>query len=158
MKRTHEHSSIVEDLRIEFRQNISGDSRYCHLSGFTWLITTGSGLDVWIYWHPLVQSLLNTINLLPRTRSTLVLLSQFSYNFWTQLLNWTELTQRSHVSSLYNFEKNRIEITISNISSISMCLSVAVEMCLASRCLEMDVAAVLLWLHTSGVQASCHNM
>jgi hypothetical protein len=30
-----------------------------------------------------------TINLLPRNRSILVLLLQFSYNFWTQLLNST---------------------------------------------------------------------
>jgi hypothetical protein len=26
-----------------------------------------------------------------------------------------------------------------------------------SRCLAMDVSAVLLWLHTSAVQASCHT-
>jgi hypothetical protein len=24
---------------------------YCHLSGVSWLIITGSGLDDWIYWH-----------------------------------------------------------------------------------------------------------
>jgi hypothetical protein len=33
-----------------------------------------------------------------------------------------------------------------------------VETCLASRCLEMDVSAVLLWLHNCGVQVSCHNI
>jgi hypothetical protein len=53
-----------------------------------WLITTGSGMDDWIYWHRLVQPLLITINYnssnkwLPKTRSILVLvLSQFSFSF-----------------------------------------------------------------------------
>jgi hypothetical protein len=69
-----------------------------------------------------------------------------------QLLSWTtELTRRSHVSSFYNFGKNRIEITTSNSSSI-----IAAETCLASRCLVIDVSAVLLWVHACGVQASCH--
>jgi hypothetical protein len=27
-----------------------------------------------------------------------------------------------------------------------------------SRCLASDVSAVLFWLHTSGVQASCHSI
>jgi hypothetical protein len=36
-------------------------------------------------------------------------------------------------------------------------LPVAAETCLASRCLALDFSAVLLWLHTSGVQASCHT-
>jgi hypothetical protein len=30
---------------------------YCHVSGVPWLIITGFGLDDWIYWHLLVQSL-----------------------------------------------------------------------------------------------------
>jgi hypothetical protein len=59
---------------------------------------------------------------------------------------------------LYNFEKNRIEITTSNGSSIIACPLVAAEICLASRCLEMDVSAVLFWLHNSGLQASCHSI
>jgi hypothetical protein len=97
-----------------------------------------------------------TINLLLRTRSIVVLLSHFSYNFWTQLLNWTELTARSHVSSLYNFGKKEIDTTASNSSSIIVCLLVATDKCLLSRCLAMDVSAVLLWLHISGVQEPCH--
>jgi hypothetical protein len=32
------------------------------------------------------------------------------------------------------------------------------ETCLPNRCLAMDVSAVLLWLHISDVQASCHNI
>jgi hypothetical protein len=39
----------------------------------------------------------------------------------------TELTQLSHVSSLYNFGKDRIQITISKISSIIVCLFVSAE-------------------------------
>jgi hypothetical protein len=68
---------------------------------------------------------------------------------------WTE---RSHVSSLYNFGKNRIEITTSNSSSIILCLFVVAETCIENRCLAMDVSAVLLWLRTFGVQALCHNI
>jgi hypothetical protein len=77
---------------------------------------------------------------------------------------WRYSSRRSHMSSLYNFRKNRIEIATSNSASIIMCLFVvtslfvAAETSLASRCLPMDVSAVLLWLHTSGVQASCHNI
>jgi hypothetical protein len=37
-------------------------------------------------------------------------------------------------------------------------LSLTVETYLASRCLAMDVSAVLLWLHPSDAQASCHNI
>jgi hypothetical protein len=86
----------------------------------------------WIGWLDLLtplQSLLNTmnynntVNLLPRTRSILVLLSQISSNYRT------ELTESSHVSSLYNFGKEWIEITTSNSSSIIACSSVAAEMC-----------------------------
>jgi hypothetical protein len=36
--------------------------------------------------------------------------------------------------------------------------NVTSEMCLPNRCLAMDVSANLLWLHTSGVQASCRNI
>jgi hypothetical protein len=46
---------------------------YCHVSGVPWLITTGSGLDDWIYLRLLLQSLLITINYnqwLSKTRST----------------------------------------------------------------------------------------
>jgi hypothetical protein len=70
------------------------------------------------------------------------------------------------------------EITTSNRSCVIACLFVDTETCLATlpsntcpspvesitsriclpnRCLAMDVSAVLLWLHTSGVQSSCHN-
>jgi hypothetical protein len=69
-----------------------------------------------------------TVSLLPRTRSILVLLSQFS-----------ELYERSHVSSLYNFGKDRTEITTSNSSSIIVCLFVAAEKCLVIRYPATDV-------------------
>jgi hypothetical protein len=68
------------------------------------------------------------------------------------------MIERSHGFSLYNFGKDRTEITTSNSFSIIMCLSVAAKACLASRCLAIDVSAVLLWLHTSGLQVSCHNV
>jgi hypothetical protein len=68
------------------------------------------------------------------------------------------LTERSHVSFLYNFGKDRIEIATSKISPIVVCLFVAAETCLASRCLAMDVSAVLFWMHTSSIQTSCHNI
>jgi hypothetical protein len=61
------------------------------------------------------------------------------------------------VSSLHNSGEDWIEITTSNNSSIIVRLFVAAETCLASRCLAMDVSAVLLWLHTSGVKVSCNN-
>jgi hypothetical protein len=37
------------------------NSIYCHVSGAPWLIITGSGLDDWIYWQLLLQSLLITL-------------------------------------------------------------------------------------------------
>jgi hypothetical protein len=67
-------------------------------------------------------------------------------------------TQRSHLTFRYNFGENRIEATISNSPSITVFLSVAAGTCLASHCLAMDVSAALLWLFTSGAQASCHNI
>jgi hypothetical protein len=51
----------------------------------------------------------------------------------TQLLHCTE---RSHVSSSYSFGKDRIEVTTSKSSFNIVCLFVAVEMCLATRCLQ----------------------
>jgi hypothetical protein len=87
-----------------------------------------------------------TINLLPRTRSILILLFRFSHKFWTELRNSLE---RSHMTSLYNLGKDQIELTTTNSSSIIVYLFVAAETCLASRCLAMDV----LWLHTSCIQA-----
>jgi hypothetical protein len=43
-------------------------------------------------------------------------------------LNWTtELIERSHVPSFYNFGKDRIEISNSNSSSIVVCLFIAAE-------------------------------
>jgi hypothetical protein len=39
---------------------------------------------------------------------------------------------------------------------VSTSLLVAADACLASRCLAMDIFALLLQLHTFGVQASCH--
>jgi hypothetical protein len=50
---------------------------------------------------------------------------------------------RSHVSSLYNLEKDRIEITTPNSSSITVCFLVAVETCLATRYPATDVLLLL---------------
>jgi hypothetical protein len=52
----------------------------------------------------------------------------------------------------------RKRVLIYSNALVSTSLSVAAGTCLLSRYLTMDVSAVLLWLHTSGVQASCHNM
>jgi hypothetical protein len=118
-----------------------------------WLIITGSGLDDWIYWHLLVQSLVMTMNYnnshsifsrtllswLPRLAPILVLVLVLRLTYesltnlsWLTLHSWTlssttGLIQRSHVSSLYNFGKDRIEITTSNSSSIIVWLFVAAE-------------------------------
>jgi hypothetical protein len=83
------------------------------------------------------------------------------------------------MSSLYNLGTNRIEITISNSSPYCVLIhccgnvssdpipsngcpytvdSITSGTCLPNHCLAMDVFAVLLWLHTSDVQASCHNV
>jgi hypothetical protein len=82
-----------------------------------------------------------------------------------------------YVSSFYNLRKNLIQTTTSksscycvlirwgNVSSVPLpsngCPStidnVTSGTFLLNRCLAMDVSAVLLWLHTSGIQASCHN-
>jgi hypothetical protein len=91
----------------------------------------------------------HTFNLLPRT-------APFSFSCLSSF-TISKLTQRSHVSSLYNFGKNRINITIFNGSSTIVCLFVAAKT-YVSHCLAMDVSAVLLWLQTSGVQVSCHNI
>jgi hypothetical protein len=48
-------------------------------------------------------------------------------NFWTLLR--TKAIRINYVSSLYNSVTNRTEITISNSSSIFLCLSVAAETC-----------------------------
>jgi hypothetical protein len=82
------------------------------------------------------------------------------------------------MSPFYNFGASRIEITHCNSSSVILCLPDVAETCvnfvatlwflqaypllrmrvLASRCLAMDVSAVLLWLHGSGVHASYHSI
>jgi hypothetical protein len=68
------------------------------------------------------------------------------------------------------FCMNRIDITTSNSSSAILCVNFVAKIwllqtysllrirVLASRCLAMYLCVVLLWLHTSGVQASCRNM
>jgi hypothetical protein len=36
--------------------------KYCHVSGFTWRMITGSGLDDWIYWHLYITWFWTTAN------------------------------------------------------------------------------------------------
>jgi hypothetical protein len=49
-----------------FNQNIA----YCHVSGVPWRIITGSGLDDWIYWRLVLQSITTAHNeWLPKMRS-----------------------------------------------------------------------------------------
>jgi hypothetical protein len=102
------------------------------VSGVPWLTITGSGSDDWIYWRLLLQSLLITIKynssqsiycrgLAPFPFSRLNSVTTCEVNYCT------ELTQHSHVSSIYDLGKNRVEITTSNSSSIIMCLSVPAE-------------------------------
>jgi hypothetical protein len=79
-------------------------------------------------------------------------------------LTTSELSEHSHMASLYKFGKNRIEITTSNSSSIIVCLFVSAEtcwgpvtrqrissivntvisgMCLPNRCLTMVICVTL---------------
>jgi hypothetical protein len=111
------------------------------MSGVPWRIITGSVLDDWVYWRLLLQSLLQSIKT-AHNQSTAEdsFHSRSPVSILLQLLNsTTELTGRCHVSSLYNFGRNRIEITTSNGSSVIMCLSVAEKIYLESRCLAMDI-------------------
>jgi hypothetical protein len=76
-----------------------------------------------------------------RFKTSLFVFSYDSHGYgggtWPRL--HTGLTQRSHVSSLNNFGKDRIEITASKSSFIIMCLSVAAETCLVSRWLATEI-------------------
>jgi hypothetical protein len=69
-------------------------------------------------------------------------LAPFSFS-WLNSLTACEVTERSHVSSLYNFGKDRIEITTSKSSSIITCLHVAAETCLATRYPATDILLFL---------------
>jgi hypothetical protein len=60
---------------------------------------------------------------------------------WRSKLDW----QQTIFVVLYNLPARTIQKT-------------SIAQCLASLCLVMDVSAVLLWLHTSGVQAPCHSI
>jgi hypothetical protein len=121
---------------------------YYHVSGVPWLMITCSGLDDWICWSLILQSLLITINYNNSQSSYYWRFAPFSSSCLNSLttseLNyWTELSQRSHMSSLYNFGKNLIEFTTSTSSSIITCLSVAAETCLANRYPATDVLLLL---------------
>jgi hypothetical protein len=127
----------------------------------------------WVMNLPLLQlhySLVNPSQLNPQPSSTTELPSEFSSD-------WLTTDSVNYVSCLYNFRMNRIEITISNSSHcvlIRCCKnmfsnplpskrcpstvdSVTWVTCLPNRCLAMEISAVLLWLHTSGIQASCRS-
>jgi hypothetical protein len=115
--------------------------------------------------------LINTPQLNTQPNSTTELPSEFSSDcIMTDSI--------SYVSYLYNLGTNWIEITISNSSHYCVLLlfcgnlsgdplpnygcpstvdSITWGTCLLNRCLAIDVSAVLLWLYTSGVQASCPN-
>jgi hypothetical protein len=118
-----------------------------------WLDSVMPSFTVSLNYNQLQQL---TINLLPRTcpfsSSCLNSLTSFKLNYRT------EVTMCSHVYSLHNLEKNWTEIATFNSFSIIVPLFVAVETCLASHCLAIYISAVLLWLYTSGLQASCHSI
>jgi hypothetical protein len=141
-------------------------AKFVQLRMIGWLVNIGCVGDsvtnndgFWIAWLDLYTAsllpLLYTVNYNSSHSIYCRRLAPFS-SFCLSSLTTSELTQRSHVSSLYNLGKNRIEATTSNSSSVIVCLFVAAELCLASRCLEINVSAVLLWLHNSSVQASRH--
>jgi hypothetical protein len=98
---------------------------------------TSSGLDDWIYRRLLLQPITTAHN---KSTAEDSLHSRSPVAILLQLLNSAE---RSHVSSLYNFGKNRMEITTSNSSSIIVCLSVAVEKCLATLYRAMNVLHIV---------------
>jgi hypothetical protein len=125
----------------------------------------------WVCRLQLLLVLVNAVSFRSDSHGTRdhILLSQIRDFHFRRLLRLARLRWRcstppplqqriNYLSSLYNFEANRIEITTSNGSSIIPCPSVVAEACLPNRCLEMDVSALLLWLHIYGVQASCHNI
>jgi hypothetical protein len=121
------------------------------LSSVRGSVTNNNGF--WIRWldllTPSLQSLLITIN--DNSWQSIYCRGPAPFSFsCLNSVTTSEQTQRSHVSSLCNFRKDRIEITTSNSSSVVVCLFVAAETCLASCCLAMDVSAALPWLHTSG--------
>jgi hypothetical protein len=81
-----------------------------------------------------------------------ILLSQIRNFFSSPSATRTRYsTPPPHLSPLYNFGANQIQITTFNSSPIIPCPSVAAETCLPSRCLAMEVSAMFLWLHTSVV-------
>jgi hypothetical protein len=61
----------------------------------------------------------------------------------SELNSTTELSERSHVSSLYNFGKNWTEITTSNCSFIIAYLFFAAETCLGTRYPTTDILLLL---------------
>jgi hypothetical protein len=128
---------------------------YWHVSGVSWLIITGSGLDDWIYWRLPLQSLLITMNYyssqsvtawdslhsLPDYECLLfycdwlgfdLRIGHLSYE-WLRMNNERRITIESRInymSPFYNFGANRLDITTSNSSSIIPCPSVAAETCI----------------------------
>jgi hypothetical protein len=101
---------------------------------------------------------------------------QWRYSKPSSIRGWT--ASINYVFSLHNFRTNQTQINISNSSRYSDLIrccgnvfgysllskgypstvdSITSETCLPSRCLAVEVSAVLLWLHTSGVQAPCHT-
>jgi hypothetical protein len=93
------------------------ESSYCHEFMTPWLIITGSGLDDWIYWQLLLQSLVITINYknspilfrrtllpwLPRARPILILVLRLP-DFWStktdSYILSARTTYRKHSSSI----------------------------------------------------------
>jgi hypothetical protein len=69
-------------------------------------------------------------------------LAPFSF-FSLSSLTASELIERPHVSSLYSFGEDQIEITISSSSSINVCLFITAETCLTTLYMAKDVLLLL---------------
>jgi hypothetical protein len=106
-------------------------------------------IDTFFYNLSELKLITTAYTLLPRARSILILLSQFYYfstDYW------------SHLSTLYNFGKVRIEINTSNSFSTSiMCLFVASETCLATRYNATDALLLRAWLHECVYRAAAQQ-
>jgi hypothetical protein len=141
---------------------------YCHVSGVPWLIIAGSGLDNWIYWRLLLQSLLITITTLI-INNCLRLAPFLTKPRVSSLLLWLgsrSLLLRLTYESLRT-KDNEEWITCPPLNSrrtayLQQFLYYPVRICccgnVPSKPLSSNGRLCGASLHTSGVQASCHNI
>jgi hypothetical protein len=123
----------------------SSRSTYCHEFMAPWRIITGSGLDDWFYWHFPLHSRLITINLLPRSRSILVLVLIFFILIWSGSVPLIH-SRGGHIEYISVAQQwiyaNHIENTSSSIIFTARCIAMEVIRLLQAycgRCLLIDI-------------------